>query len=57
MLKSLKHKTKSLKVCIIGLMEKQKYLDRINIVLVDTQDGANIGSVCRAMKTMGITDL
>ena len=38
-------------------MEKQKYLDRINIVLVDTQDGANIGSVCRAMKTMGITDL
>ena len=38
-------------------MEKQKYLDRINIVLVDTQDGANIGSVCRAMKTMGITHL
>ena len=54
---SLKHKTKSLKVCIICLMEKQRYLDRINIVLVDTQDGANIGSVCRAMKTMGITDL
>ena len=26
-------------------------------MLVDTQDGANIGSVCRAMKTMGITDL
>lgn len=35
----------------------QSYLDRIEIVLVDTQDGANIGSVCRAMKTMGITHL
>lgn len=32
-------------------------LDHIQIVLVDTQDGANIGSVCRAMKTMGITRL
>lgn len=31
--------------------------DRIEIVLVDTQDGANIGSVCRAMKTMGLTRL
>ncbi len=31
--------------------------DRIEIVLVDTQDGANIGSVCRAMKTMGLTKL
>ncbi|MBO4388150.1 MAG: RNA methyltransferase [Spirochaetales bacterium] len=30
---------------------------RIRIVLVDTQDGANIGSVCRAMKTMGLTQL
>lgn len=38
-------------------MEAQGYLERIRIVLVDTQDGANIGSVCRAMKTMGITDL
>ena len=38
-------------------MENKKYLSRINIVLVDTQDGANIGSVCRAMKTMGITNL
>ena len=38
-------------------MEAEGYLDRIRIVLVDTQDGANIGSVCRAMKTMGITDL
>lgn len=38
-------------------MEDKDYLKRINIVLVDTQDGANIGSVCRAMKTMGITDL
>lgn len=34
-----------------------QYLDRIQIVLVDTQDGANIGSVCRAMKTMGIERL
>ena len=32
-------------------------LDRIRIVLVETQDGANIGSVCRAMKTMGLSDL
>lgn len=38
-------------------MEDLEYLRRINIVLVDTQDGANIGSVCRAMKTMGLTDL
>jgi len=32
-------------------------LDRIEIILCDTQDGANIGSVCRAMKTMGLTHL
>ncbi len=38
-------------------MEAEGYLERVRIVLVDTQDGANIGSVCRAMKTMGITDL
>ena len=38
-------------------MERDGYLSRIRIVLVDTQDGANIGSVCRAMKTMGIEDL
>ncbi len=38
-------------------MEWQQQLDRITIVLVDTQDGANIGSVCRAMKTMGIHHL
>lgn len=38
-------------------MEKENYLERIHIVLVDTQDGANIGSVCRAMKTMGLTRL
>ena len=38
-------------------MKTEGYLERIRIVLVDTQDGANIGSVCRAMKTMGITDL
>jgi len=33
------------------------YLDRIQIVLVEPQDPANIGAVCRAMKTMGITRL
>lgn len=32
-------------------------MNRIEIILVDTQDGANIGSVCRAMKTMGLTHL
>lgn len=35
---------------------KQK-LSSIQIVLVETQDGANIGSVCRAMKTMGLHNL
>lgn len=38
-------------------MNVQENLDRIQIVLVDTQDGANIGSVCRAMKTMGLSRL
>ncbi len=38
-------------------MDQQTNLSRIQIVLVDTQDGANIGSTCRAMKTMGITRL
>ena len=41
-------------------MENNKniqWADRIEIVLVETQDGANIGSVCRAMKTMGLTKL
>ena len=38
-------------------METSPYLKRIRIVLVDTQDGANIGSCCRAMKTMGIERL
>jgi tRNA/rRNA methyltransferase len=32
-------------------------LDQIQIVLVQTQDAANVGAVCRAMKTMGITRL
>lgn len=35
-------------------METHPNLDRIRIILVEPQDGANIGSVCRAMKTMGI---
>ncbi len=38
-------------------MDNSGNLDRIEIVLCDTQDGANIGSVCRAMKTMGLTHL
>lgn len=38
-------------------MDSTRGNDRIEIVLVDTQDGANIGSVCRAMKTMGLTRL
>jgi len=38
-------------------MKGEESLKRVNIVLVDTQDGANIGSVCRAMKTMGLTSL
>ena len=32
-------------------------LEQIQIVLVEPQDGANIGSVCRAMKTMGLKHL
>lgn len=38
-------------------MNIQDNLDRIRIVLVGTQDGANIGACCRAMKTMGLTRL
>lgn len=38
-------------------MKESNNLNRIQIVLVETQDGANIGSVCRAMKTMGISKL
>lgn len=38
-------------------MERNSNLDRIEVVLVDTQDGANIGSACRAMKTMGLSHL
>lgn len=38
-------------------MERDGYLKRVRIVLVDTQDGANIGSGCRAAKTMGIERL
>ncbi len=38
-------------------MDTGAYLSRVKIVLVDTQDGANIGSCCRAMKTMGIERL
>lgn len=38
-------------------MTKAENLNRIKIVLAEPQDGANIGSVCRAMKTMGIKKL
>lgn len=38
-------------------MDQKSNLDRIQIVLVGAQDGANVGAVCRAMKTMGITRL
>jgi tRNA/rRNA methyltransferase len=48
---------KSFNICYDYNMDHQANLDRIQIVLVETQDGANIGSVCRAMKTMGITRL
>ncbi len=40
-----------------SIMERDGYLRRVRIVLVDTQDGANIGSACRAAKTMGIERL
>ena len=32
-------------------------MDRIQVVLVRPGDGANAGAVCRAMKTMGVTQL
>ena len=35
----------------------QTNLDRIEIILCNTQDAANIGSACRAMKTMGLSHL
>ncbi|MDC7236591.1 MAG: RNA methyltransferase [Sphaerochaetaceae bacterium] len=38
-------------------MKETQNLDRIQIILVSPQDGANIGSVCRAMKTMGLKRL
>ncbi len=38
-------------------MEQTKELDQIEIILVEPQESANIGSTCRAMKTMGITHL
>ena len=38
-------------------MKEKNNFDRIQVILIDTQDGANIGSVCRAMKTMGISHL
>ena len=38
-------------------MEGLQNLARIQIVLVEPQDGANVGAVCRAMKTMGMNRL
>lgn len=40
-----------------GLSEPYLRLARIRIVLVDTQEPANIGAVARAMKTMGLRRL
>jgi len=37
--------------------EHQASLSRFRVVLVRPKDPRNIGSVCRAMKTMGLTDL
>lgn len=45
------------KSTICDLIITVENLDRIEIILCDTQDGANIGSACRAMKTMGISHL
>ncbi|MFA5467768.1 MAG: RNA methyltransferase [Sphaerochaetaceae bacterium] len=38
-------------------METFENLGRVEIVLVDPQEGANVGAVCRAMKTMGLSNL
>ncbi len=37
--------------------DTQDIRDRVRIVLVEPGIGRNVGSVCRAMKTMGITEL
>lgn len=42
---------------LLVVVNKEENLKRIEIILCDTQDGANIGSACRAMKTMGLTNL
>ncbi len=39
------------------MITEDNQLNRVQIVLVEPQDGANIGSVCRAMKTMGFSNL
>jgi tRNA/rRNA methyltransferase len=31
--------------------------NRFRVILVNPEDGANVGAVCRAMKTMGLSDL
>lgn len=38
-------------------MRRDENLSRLSVVLAFPQDSQNIGSVCRAMKTMGITRL
>lgn len=43
-------------ISVINTAMKNR-LDNIQIVLVETQDAANIGAACRAMKTMGIRRL
>jgi tRNA/rRNA methyltransferase len=34
-----------------------EYNDTFSVILVNPEDGANVGAVCRAMKTMGLTNL
>lgn len=41
----------------IGFEETIKMLERIRIVLINTSHPGNIGSVARAMKTMGLSQL
>lgn len=39
------------------MITSEKTLKRMQIILVEPQEAGNIGAVCRAMKTMGITRL
>ncbi len=39
------------------MITREKNLERVQIVLAEPQEAGNIGSVCRAMKTMGFSRL